>query len=160
MDRVLLSTGKDDWETPADLFAELHREFDFTIDAAASDTNHKLPKYYTQETDGLAQSWEREREYSATLHTAERLRRTPDRRPGSRRHTESRRRAPSWSCSCLPEQTQRPFTDTYCHTQRSGSLRVGSVLKQTEPLTMLHRFRQCSPYSDRRRRVKSGCFKI
>lgn len=61
MDRVLLSTGKDDWETPADLFAELHKEFNFTIDAAASDTNHKLPRYYTQETDGLAQSWAGER---------------------------------------------------------------------------------------------------
>lgn len=61
MDRVLLSTGKDDWETPADLFAELHKEFNFTIDAAASDSNHKLPRYYTQETDGLAQSWAGER---------------------------------------------------------------------------------------------------
>lgn len=57
MDKVLLSTGKDDWETPADLFAELHKEFNFTIDVAASDTNHKLPRYYTKEQDGLAQSW-------------------------------------------------------------------------------------------------------
>lgn len=61
MDQVLLSTGKDDWETPADLFAELHKEFNFTLDAAASDTNHKLPRYYTEADDGLAHSWEGER---------------------------------------------------------------------------------------------------
>ena len=61
MDSVLLSTGKDDWETPAWLFAELHKEFNFTLDAAASDSNHKLPRYYTQATDGLEQSWEGER---------------------------------------------------------------------------------------------------
>ena len=61
MDQVLLSTGKDDWETPTDLFAALHKEFNFTLDAAASDANHKLPRYYTKETDGLAHSWANER---------------------------------------------------------------------------------------------------
>lgn len=61
MDRVLLSTGKDDWETPAGLFEKLNAEFNFTIDVAASDSNHKLPRYYTRETDGLAQSWAGER---------------------------------------------------------------------------------------------------
>ena len=61
MDKVLLSTGKDDWETPATLFDALHREFGFTLDAAASDANHKTPRYYTAEQDGLAQSWEGER---------------------------------------------------------------------------------------------------
>ena len=60
MDKVLLSTGKDDWETPSSLFAELHKEFGFTLDAAASDSNHKLPRYYTKQTDGLSQSWSNE----------------------------------------------------------------------------------------------------
>lgn len=57
MDRALLSSGKDDWETPSDLFAKLYKEFNFTIDVAASHENHKLPRYYTAEDDGLAQSW-------------------------------------------------------------------------------------------------------
>lgn len=61
MDQALLSTGKDDWETPADLFAELHKEFNFTLDAAASLFNHKLPRYYTKEDDGLVKSWAGER---------------------------------------------------------------------------------------------------
>lgn len=46
-----------DWRTPPELFAALHAEFGFTVDAAASDENHLLPRYWTQETDGLAQSW-------------------------------------------------------------------------------------------------------
>ncbi len=33
------------WETPTDLFAQLDREFHFTLDAASSETNHKCPKY-------------------------------------------------------------------------------------------------------------------
>lgn len=61
MDQALFSTGKDDWETPAAFFAELHKEFNFTLDAAASDSNHKLPRYYTRENDGLAKSWAGER---------------------------------------------------------------------------------------------------
>ena len=39
----------------------MHEEFNFTLDAAANEYNHLLPKYYTEETDGLAHSWERER---------------------------------------------------------------------------------------------------
>ena len=46
-----------DWRTPPELFAALHREFGFTVDAAASDANALLPRYWTAETDGLAQSW-------------------------------------------------------------------------------------------------------
>ena len=57
MNKVLLSSGKDDWETPAGLFDALNREFNFTLDVAASNDNHKLPRYFTKKTDGLAQSW-------------------------------------------------------------------------------------------------------
>lgn len=41
-DRVLFSTGKDDWETPPDLFAKLHEEFGFDLDVAANATNRKV----------------------------------------------------------------------------------------------------------------------
>lgn len=61
VDKVLNSTGKDDWGTPESLFNSLNREFNFTLDAAASDKNHKLPRYYTESTDGLAHSWIGER---------------------------------------------------------------------------------------------------
>ena len=48
MDRILYSRKSDEWETPQNLFNDLHNEFNFTLDAAASD-------------DGLAHSWEHER---------------------------------------------------------------------------------------------------
>jgi len=51
----------DEWETPDWLFQALHAEFRFTIDAAASRTNHKLPRYWTARDDALQQSWAGER---------------------------------------------------------------------------------------------------
>ena len=61
MNQSLFSSDKNYWETPQDLFDQLHDEFHFTLDAAASHENHKLPQYYTEDTDGLSQDWEGER---------------------------------------------------------------------------------------------------
>lgn len=55
--RVMLSSTNVSWGTPQDLFDNLNEEFHFTLDAAASDKNHKCPRYYTEETDGLSHSW-------------------------------------------------------------------------------------------------------
>lgn len=49
--------SRDDWETPPYFFKLLDDEFHFTLDPAASDQNHKCPKYYTVQDDGLAKSW-------------------------------------------------------------------------------------------------------
>lgn len=57
MNRIHFSTGKDDWGTPQDLFDALDREFGFTLDPCADDSNHKCDKYYTVEQDGLSQDW-------------------------------------------------------------------------------------------------------
>lgn len=57
MDKVHFSTGKDDWGTPQELFDTLNKEFGFTLDACANADNHKCEKYYTEEQDGLLQSW-------------------------------------------------------------------------------------------------------
>jgi phage N-6-adenine-methyltransferase len=43
---------------PAELFAELHREFRFTLDVAALPYNAKCEQYFTPGFDGLKQSWE------------------------------------------------------------------------------------------------------
>lgn len=61
MNSVHFMSQKSDWETPQDLFDRLNDEFHFTLDAAASDHNHKLPRYYTEKEDGLAQDWKGER---------------------------------------------------------------------------------------------------
>lgn len=48
---------------PAEVFARLHARFNFTVDAAASERNAKLPRFWTRSDDGLAQSWAGERVY-------------------------------------------------------------------------------------------------
>ena len=57
MNNVLLSTGKDDWETPKDFYDNLNREFNFTLDPCSSHENHKCKKYYTRDDNGLNKDW-------------------------------------------------------------------------------------------------------
>lgn len=49
------------WPTPQLFFDELNKEFGFTLDVAANADNHKCAKYYTQEQNGLDQSWDEEK---------------------------------------------------------------------------------------------------
>lgn len=49
------------WATPPEVFEPLHEEFKFTLDACATPENAKLPRYYTEEQNGLEQSWAGER---------------------------------------------------------------------------------------------------
>ena len=53
--------ANDDWETPPDIFEDLDRQFAFTLDAAASRHNSKLPRYWSQEDDALTKDWQGER---------------------------------------------------------------------------------------------------
>ena len=55
---VLFSSKEEKWATPQDFFDKLNDEFHFTLDAAASPDNAKCTNYFTEEQDGLAQSWE------------------------------------------------------------------------------------------------------
>ena len=43
--------------TPLDIWKNLKKEFEFTIDVCASHNNNLLPRYYTEEQDGLKQDW-------------------------------------------------------------------------------------------------------
>lgn len=56
-DAMLRPPGRVDWETPASVFDPLHAEFGFTVDAAADAGNAKVPRYWTEADDGLAQPW-------------------------------------------------------------------------------------------------------
>lgn len=60
MQKVLLSTGKDDWETPIDFFNKLDEEFHFTLDPCCTRETSKCKKYFTPDEDGLKQSWKDE----------------------------------------------------------------------------------------------------
>ena len=43
--------------TPKDIWEELSKEFNFTLDACASKDNHLLPRYYTKENSCLDKDW-------------------------------------------------------------------------------------------------------
>ena len=55
--KVLFSSKEEKWATPQDFFDKLNDEFHFTLDAAASPDNAKCANYFTEEQDGLIQSW-------------------------------------------------------------------------------------------------------
>lgn len=46
-----------EWGTPASIFDPLHAEFSFTVDAAASAENAKLPTFWSRENDALTRAW-------------------------------------------------------------------------------------------------------
>jgi phage N-6-adenine-methyltransferase len=56
--KALYTSNTDNWETPANTFNELNKEFNFNLDVCASSDNAKCKKYFTKEINGLNQKWE------------------------------------------------------------------------------------------------------
>lgn len=56
----LFTSNTNEWATPQDFFNKLNEEFNFTLDPCATPENAKCEKFYTQEDDGLKQSWNNE----------------------------------------------------------------------------------------------------
>lgn len=54
---VSFSSKTEDWETPQWLFDELHAEFGFETDLAASAENAKCRQFYTKADDALTKEW-------------------------------------------------------------------------------------------------------
>lgn len=54
---VMFSSKSDQWATPQDFFDRLNEEFCFTLDACATDENHKVGNYFTADDNGLLQNW-------------------------------------------------------------------------------------------------------
>lgn len=57
MNQVHCSSQTCEWETPRDLYLELHREFGFGTDVCANRFNAKCARYFSLEQDGLQQEW-------------------------------------------------------------------------------------------------------
>ena len=53
----MFSSKTDMWATPQDFFDNLNTEFNFDIDVCATPENTKCNKFFTEEQDGLSQSW-------------------------------------------------------------------------------------------------------
>lgn len=49
----MFSSKRQDWETPRELFDELNREFNFTVDLCADENNKKCRRFYSKENDGM-----------------------------------------------------------------------------------------------------------
>tara|TARA_R100000664_G_C2657204_1_gene75086 strand:- start:28 stop:549 length:522 start_codon:yes stop_codon:yes gene_type:complete len=54
--------------TPPQIWESLSKEFSFSIDACASDCNHLLPRYWTKQTNALAQNWDNEIVYCHPMY--------------------------------------------------------------------------------------------
>lgn len=54
---VHFSSRTDLWATPADFFARLNEEFNFTLDVCALPENAKCERFFTPADDGLSQQW-------------------------------------------------------------------------------------------------------
>lgn len=57
MNKALLSSNCDDWETPPEFFEVLNAEFRFTLDPCALPETAKCPTYFTPDDDGLSRPW-------------------------------------------------------------------------------------------------------
>jgi site-specific DNA-methyltransferase (adenine-specific) len=54
--------------TPKEIWDQLSKEFNFTVDACASHNNHLLDKYWTKEDDALKQDWTNEIVYCHPMY--------------------------------------------------------------------------------------------
>ena len=89
----MFSSDKDYWETPQSLFDELNAEFNFTLDAAASDVNHKCKRYFTKKDNGLLQDWQGEQCFAIRLMVT-------GRQDNGRRNATARHRSPTQRLCC------------------------------------------------------------
>jgi site-specific DNA-methyltransferase (adenine-specific) len=57
---ILFSSDVQTYSTPQDFFDWVNLKYNFTLDACADRSNHKCKKYFTEEQNGLLQSWTNE----------------------------------------------------------------------------------------------------
>lgn len=61
LNRELMFSNKNNaWCTPRDFFAQLDKEFHFTLDPCCLPKSALCKKFYTPDDDGLKQSWDNE----------------------------------------------------------------------------------------------------
>lgn len=57
MNKALLTSKNQYWETPLDFFNKLNEEFSFTLDPCAEKSTAKCEKYFDIYDDGLSKCW-------------------------------------------------------------------------------------------------------
>ena len=65
MNRTLLQSGKDDWETPQALYDVLDAEFKFTVDVCANPQNAKCRRFFPERTQsGFTNTYSEKRRFA------------------------------------------------------------------------------------------------
>jgi phage N-6-adenine-methyltransferase len=59
--KALYSSRSEGWPTPQQFFDALQREFRFTLDPCATESNAKCGRFFTKRHDGLTRDWGRHR---------------------------------------------------------------------------------------------------
>lgn len=57
INKGLMSSKSDEWETPQALFDALHEKYNFVLDVCATKENTKVDWYYWKQIDGLLSDW-------------------------------------------------------------------------------------------------------
>lgn len=57
INKHLLTSKNEEWETPQFLFNELNETYDFDLDVCASETNKKCHKFYSKDDNSLDKYW-------------------------------------------------------------------------------------------------------
>ena len=60
LNKAMLSSDNTKWGTPRDFFKWADASFEFTLDVCAEKHTAKCRRYFTEDDDGLARSWENE----------------------------------------------------------------------------------------------------
>ena len=58
--KVHYMSKSNEWSTPQSFYDRLDKDFSFTLDPATDGANAKCKKFFTEQEDGLKQSWEGE----------------------------------------------------------------------------------------------------
>ena len=57
INKGMMTSKTDVWETPQAFFNEINKEFNFTLDVCCNEDNHKCDLYFTEKENGLTQKW-------------------------------------------------------------------------------------------------------
>lgn len=58
INKGMMSSATPEWYTPQEFYDKWNAKFNFTLDVCATAESAKCARYFTKETDGLAQAWE------------------------------------------------------------------------------------------------------
>jgi site-specific DNA-methyltransferase (adenine-specific) len=60
LQKAMVSSKTNEWETPQWFFDKLNKEFNFTLDPCCKKETAKCNKFFTEEEDGLKQDWSKD----------------------------------------------------------------------------------------------------